>query len=272
MIHTDFLGEGETVVFVHADFVDGRMWDEVCTTLAPRYRTVAYDKLGYGRSDPATGPVARRAELSGVVDAAGPGPVHLVGCSNGGLTALDYTLDNPGRVLTLTLVNASPSGWQPEGSPPPLLLAMIEATQRGDLALASELQLQIWFDGPQRTPTSPSLNRAREKAGLMNRTFVDRGTFFVAGGSSDPLDRPARGRLSEVAVPTLVIDGRWDWSENRRASQILAEGIPGALRIEVDGAHVWPLEDAGGFTQLWEKIVQVHRPAIRNDPSRDRLR
>jgi hypothetical protein len=34
----------------------------------------------------------------------------------------------------------------------------------------------------------------------------------------------------------------------------LAEGIPGAKRIEVDGGHVMPLEDPVGFAVLWEKI------------------
>jgi len=256
-IHAETDGAGPTVVFVHADFVDGRLWDGVRTLLRDRFRTVAYDKLGYGRSDPARGPVVRRRELAAVVDALGLESFHLVGCSNGGQQALDFTLEHPDRVRSLTLVNASPSGWQPQGEVPPLLLRMVEAVQAGDSPLASELQVRIWFDGPDREPTSFSadLLAAREAASQMNRLVVDRGTFFLADAQpSDPLVPPALGRLAEVRVPTLVVDGRWDWSENRRASRLLAEGIGGAQRVEVDGGHSAPLEDPIGFLALAEPL------------------
>ncbi|HOX33988.1 MAG TPA: alpha/beta hydrolase [Spirochaetales bacterium] len=256
-IHAESDGNGPAIVFVHADFVDGRMWDGVRARLAARYRTVAYDKLGYGRSDPATGPVVRRRELAAVVDALGLSSFHLVGCSNGGQQALDFTLEHPARVRSLSLVNASPSGWQPQGDMPPLLMEMFAAVQAGDAAAASELQLRIWFDGPERDKArfSPAIQEARALASVMNRIYVERGTFFLADAQPlDPLSPPALSRLAELQVPTLVIDGRGDWSENRRASRLLAEGIPGARRIEVEGGHVAPLEDPSGFAALLERI------------------
>ncbi len=258
-IHAESEGTGPAIVFVHADFVDGRMWDSVRARLAARYKTVAYDKLGYGRSDSATGPVVRRKELAAVVDALGLETFHLVGCSNGGQQALDFTLEHPTRVRSLTLVNASPSGWQPQGDMPPLLVEMMAAVQAGDQAAASELQLRIWFDGPERDKTrfSPAIQEARRLASVMNRIFVERGTFFIADDL--PLDPPALSRFTEVKAPTLVIDGLRDWSENRRASRLLAEGISGAQRIEVEGGHVSPLEDPDGFAQLWENSRKTQR-------------
>lgn len=256
-IHAESEGNGPAVVFVHADFVDGRMWDGVRAQLSG-YRTVAYDKVGFGRSEPVTGPVVRRRELAAVIDALGLGAVHLVGCSNGGQQALDYTLEHPDRVLSLTLVNASPSGWAPEGEPPALILEMFSAVQRGDAEAASELQLRIWFDGPERDKAGfpNSILEARELAGAMNRVFVERGTFFLADANpAEPLDPPALGRLGEVRVPTLVVDGRWDWAENRRASRLLAT-IPGGQLVEVDAAHVPPMEDPVGFAALWRSIHQ----------------
>lgn len=256
-VHTETEGQGEPVVFVHADFVDGRLWDQVRSLLNPRWLTAAYDKLGYGRSERAAGPIVRRRELAAVIEALDLGPVHLVGCSNGGTQALDYALERPGNVRTLTLVNSAPSGWQPQGVPPAPLMAMIEALQAGDQGAASELQLQIWFDGPHRQidDLSPRLREARGAAATMNRIFVENGTFFVADASPpEPLNPPALERLNEVAVRTLVVDGRLDWSENRRASSLLAT-IPGSRRIEIDAAHVPPLEDPEGFVALWEAFV-----------------
>lgn len=253
-IHAESEGTGPAIVFVHADFVDGRMWDGVRSRLAARHRTVSYDKLGFGRSDPATVPVVRRRELAAVVDALDLEAFHLVGCSNGGQQALDFTLEHPTRVKSLTLVNASPSGWQPQGDMPPLLMEMFAAVQSGDTAAASELQLRIWFDGPDRDKTrfSPEIREARQQASIMNRIFVERGTFLLSDAQAP--EAPALSRLAEVKASTLVIDSLWDWSENRRASRLLAEGIPGARRIEVDGGHVAPLEDPEGFAALLEKI------------------
>ena len=251
-IHAETAGQGEPILFIHADFVDGRMWNAVRDQLADRFLVATFDKLGYGRSDAAVGPVPRRRELKAVVDALDLGPLHLVGCSNGGRQALDFALEYPHLVKSLVLVNAFPSGWEPAGAPPPLILAMIEAFQRGDLPAASELQLQIWFDGPDRSPpSSDGLQAARAEAALMNRVFVDRGTFFVADGIPlEPLDPPALGRLAEVGVPTLVVDGRFDWPENRRASKILADGIAHSRLIEAEGAHVPTMEDPLAFAQL----------------------
>lgn len=77
-------GEGEPILFVHADFVDGRMWSRVMASLSCRFRVACFDKRGYGRSEVAHGPICRRRELERVVRALGVGAVHLVGCSNGG--------------------------------------------------------------------------------------------------------------------------------------------------------------------------------------------
>lgn len=249
-IHAESEGSGDAVVFLHADFVDGRMWEGVRSRLSGRCQTVAYDKLGYGRSGSVQAPVPRRRELETVVDALGLKSFHLVGCSNGGQQALDFALEHPDRVRSLTLVNSPPSGWQPEGDMPPLIGEMIAAIQAGDAALASELQVRIWFDGPDRDKGrfSPELLEARRLASLMNRVYVDRGVFMLP--EPQPLEPPALTRLAEVKTPSLVIDGIHDWSENRRASRLLAEGIPGAKRIEVDGGHAAPLEDPAGFAEL----------------------
>ncbi|HNY20912.1 MAG TPA: alpha/beta fold hydrolase [Treponemataceae bacterium] len=254
-IHAESEGTGPAIVFVHADFVDGRMWDGVRSLLSARYQTVAYDKLGYGRSEVATAPVVRRQELAAVVDALGLETFHLVGCSNGGQQTLDFTLEHPERVLSLTMVNGSPSGWQPLGEMPPLLMEMIAAVQAGDVEAASELQLRIWFDGPERDKTlfSPAIQEKRNLASAMNRIYVERGTFFQADPT--PMNPPALSRLVEVKAPTLVIDGLHDWDENHRANRALAEGIPGAKKIEVDGGHVAPLEDPATFAEVWEDIL-----------------
>ena len=259
-LHIQARGEGDTILFVHADFVDGDMWKGTMAALSPRFRVVCFDKRGFGRSAPATGPICRRLELESVVRAIADVPVHLVGCSNGGQSALDLALEQPTLVRSLTLVNATPSGFHPEGAPPPELLAMLAALGRGDEAEASALQIRIWFDGPTRDAANLTSSKqvARAEAERMNRLFVDRGTFAIADATpKDPLDPPAIARLSRVQQPTLVVSGALDHPENQRASHLLAKAIPGArLAVMEDSAHVPPLEDPLTFATLVRSFIE----------------
>jgi 3-oxoadipate enol-lactonase len=256
-------GEGEAVLFLHADFVDGRMWQGTMALLEKRWSMTAYDKLGYGSSDRAPGPLCRRRELADVMETMGSTPVHLVGCSNGGQQALDYALEFPERVKSLCLVNSTPSGFMPRGEAPAELLEMIRASSEGRLEDANELQIRIWFDGPHRAVASLEKERleARAFAKEMNRIFVYNGTFPVAVMNPlDPLDPPAISRLGEVRVPTLVMSGELDYDENRRASRVLADGIPGARLVEMKGcAHVPPLEEPREFSGVLEEFLASAR-------------
>jgi len=246
-IRIEEMGEGQTILFVHADFVDGGMWKPVMDRLSPRYRVVSFDKRGYGRSEPATGPICRRRELETVLRSLGVESVHLVGCSNGGQSALDLALERPELVRSLTLVNSTPSGFEMRGPPPPELLEMIAAMTRGDVDATSELQIRIWFDGPSRGVADMDEARlaARAEASRMNRIFVERGTFLATGGAeAESLDPPAIGRMGEIRQPTLIVSGELDYSENKRASIIMAEGLPGARVLKMPGcAHVPPMEE-----------------------------
>lgn len=264
-IYTEEEGAGEAVLFSHADFVDGGMWGEMLSRTSSRFRAVSYDKQGYGRSDPATGPICRRRELELVMRGLGIPSAHLVGCSNGGQAALDLALERPDLVLSLTLVNSTPSGFTPEGEPPAELLEMIAAMQKGDSAVTSELQLRIWFDGPGRGSEDVDSGRiaARAAAGRMNRKVVERGTFWIADATpAQPLSPPAIGRLREVRIPTLVVSGALDYAENRRASRLLAESMPRARQVEMSGcAHVPPLEAPGDFSGILMPFLESCRGA-----------
>jgi pimeloyl-ACP methyl ester carboxylesterase len=254
-------GEGETILFVHADFVDGGMWKPVMDRLSPRYRVVCFDKRGFGRSEPAAGPVCRRRELENVVRSIGGGSAHLVGCSNGGQSALDLALEHPELVRSLTLVNSPPSGFEMRGAPPPELLEMIAAMTRGDVDATSELQVRIWFDGPARGVADLDEPRraARAEASRMNRIFVERGTFLATGGAeAEPLDPPAIGRLGDIRQPTLIVSGDLDYSETRRASAVMAERIPGARMLRLAGcAHVAPLEEPEAFSDALVAFIEA---------------
>src|SRR5260370_40392265 len=105
-LYYEIAGEGETLVLVHAGFVDSRMWDDQWAEFTKRYRVIRYDMRGFGKSDPATAPVSRHQELCDLFDALHVENAYLLGCSMGGQVALDFTLENPEHVSALMLVSA----------------------------------------------------------------------------------------------------------------------------------------------------------------------
>lgn len=244
-------GEGETLVFAHAGFVDGGMWDSQFDEFAQHYRVVRYDQRGFGKSDAASGPVARHEELAAVLSALKIESAALIGCSQGGTAALDFALTHPEKLWALVLVSATPGGFEMQGAPPAALLEMFGALQQGDAARVSDLQVRIWADGESRTPEQVD-PQVRRQIASMNRIAVDNGTFAVADMEPlNPLDPPAASRLGQLDVPVLTIVGALDHPEISRAADVMVEQLPRAEKHVIDGAaHVPNMEDPIEFNRV----------------------
>lgn len=116
----DEAGSGPAVVLVHAGLADRRMWDHQFDVLAERYRVVRYDLRGYGASGDADGTGTHHEDLLALMDALGIERAALVGCSYGGMYAVDSALTAPERVTSLALICSGMSGhvWPPEMGAP----------------------------------------------------------------------------------------------------------------------------------------------------------
>lgn len=250
-LYYETAGEGMPLVLSHAGFLDSRMFDAVWEPLAKHFRVIRYDMRGFGKSSPATGPVSRRNDLERLLTHLDVEQAHLVGCSLGGQIGLDLSLEQPQRVASLTLVGATPGGFELQGDPPRQLMDMMDAMQRGDIDYASELQIHIWLDCEYREARQVDA-ALRKKALEMNRIPVSHGTFFVADTQPvDPLDPPAVTRLESISCPTLVIAGALDHPEILRAADEMVERIPYARKTIIESAaHVPSYEQPDIFVEL----------------------
>ncbi len=105
---------GPTVILMAGLFSWSVVWYKTQPVIAQKTRVCAFDRAGYGFSDPAPRPQI----LSDVVDDlhaalnAGPipGPYVLVGHSLGGIEARLYTQRWPKEVVGMVLVDTSPAG------------------------------------------------------------------------------------------------------------------------------------------------------------------
>lgn len=107
-------GSGDAIVLLHHGFGCLEMWKDIYPALVGAgYRVVLYDRRGYGRSEKGEDfmdfyvsdgfRAAAVRELEGMRKKLGLDNIHLVGQCEGGVVAVDYALDYPNRVNTVSI-------------------------------------------------------------------------------------------------------------------------------------------------------------------------
>jgi 3-oxoadipate enol-lactonase len=247
-IHYRRSGFGFPVVFLHAGVADSRMWEPQAAGLARDFDVIAPDRRGYGDSELRPGPWSPVADVLALMDALGlRDSPHIVGCSIGGMLAIDFALEHPERVSKLVLVGSGVSGLQEDAKYRHLYAEVMAAEDAHDMVALNEAEARLWLLGPGR-PRRHVDKRIRD-------LFLDmNGRALLSDFDSSPeqkLDPPAVGRLSEIAAPTLVVVGDADMPPVHEAADVLVSQIRGARKVVInDAAHLPNLEHPERFNRL----------------------
>lgn len=238
----EITGSGPPVVLLHAGIADSRMWDSQFEALAAGNTVVRYDLRGFGRSAPVPGPFSHTADLRALLDALRIEQPSLVGCSMGSRTALDYALSYPDGVDRLVLTSPAVSGFRHTGPPPPQAPQIDAAEEAGDLARVNELEIQVWVDGPRRTPA--------QVAAWVRRLALDMNAVALAneGVGDEQLPPPVEGRLDGLRAPALLVVGEEDTDWTRAAADWLMANLHIARRVDLpDAAHLPNMEQPAAY-------------------------
>lgn len=258
-LYYEVTGDGHYLVMLHGHLLDSGQWDDQVTAFAPAYQTIRYDARGSGQSTLPPAPYAHHEDLYTLLRHLGIDHAYLMGCSGGGATIIDFALTYPAMVDALILVGTGIGGYQPVGAPPPPLLAMGEALQAGDTARAVELSLQLFTDGPCRTPDQVNLQARERTRAMTTRLFARPPVPEAVQQSIEPL---AITRLSTITAPTLVIVGSEDQPPLHDIADLLTTQVAGAQKIVIpDAGHHPNVEQASLFDQavrLFLQKVDVH--------------
>jgi pimeloyl-ACP methyl ester carboxylesterase len=238
----DVRGHGPPVLLFHAGVTDSRSWDLLRDHLGDRYRTLAYDRRGFGRTRYEPEPHDGLADALAVLDAEEVDRAVVVGASNGGQRAIDLALAHPERVRALVLIGAGVRGApdeDPADLPPPAqrLYAAYEAAEEGDdLDELNRVEAHAWLDGwgaEEGRVTGPARDLFLEMNGLALRSADP-------GPEAEP--PPAWHEVHRITVPTLVLCGELDLLA-LPLSEHLRDQIPGATHEVLRGtAHLPHLE------------------------------
>lgn len=101
------------IVLLHGATFRAEDWENVFPRLATRYRVIAYDARGHGKSGRATdyGIGALAADLLRVIDGVAKAPVVAIGHSMGGSTALVAAAERPDAFRGLVLEDPVIGNW-----------------------------------------------------------------------------------------------------------------------------------------------------------------
>ncbi|MGI6790618.1 alpha/beta fold hydrolase [Aminivibrio sp.] len=94
-------GDGPPLLLVAGLASDVSSWQTVLPALSEHFRVIIVDNRGIGRSIPEDAPVSvdlMADDCAALIDHLGYGPVHILGHSMGGFTALSLAARYPGRV------------------------------------------------------------------------------------------------------------------------------------------------------------------------------
>jgi len=244
----DVLGAGHPFVLIHADSMDRRFWDFQLDAFSSRFRVVRYDLRNHGRSPRATGWYDGDRDLAGLLGTLSIGAAHLLGTGSGANIALEFALNHPHRVTALVLVGGAfiwnfpgPGEWSELfGKLAPIAGALITAQQGGDLGPLVDGLLAA-------TPYSSRNDAGRE---LLRRMMLDNAHLLTQpfGANPKPISPAAVNRLAEIHAPTLIPVGEHAWEFAKRDADILQQAIPGATKVIIAGAGMYPnLDDPGAF-------------------------
>jgi pimeloyl-ACP methyl ester carboxylesterase len=232
-------GDGPPLVLLHPGIGDSRIWEPVLAPLAARYRVIRYDARGYGNSPAAGVEFSLLRDLEAVLGHFGVQRAAIVGCSQGGATALGLALSAPERVSAIVLLCPGIPGFpmseeEEAAMVGPERYAKIEAAWTSaakdqDVDALAEVIAGIWGAG-EGGSTPAVLEQFRSAA---------RASLFSVHPKEDP---PVFGRLGEIAVPASLLVGDADWPPLVEANRQAAERIPGCEYTLVPGLdHLPPL-------------------------------
>ena len=255
-LYFETAGSGPALVFIHAGVSDSRMWDPQFDAFASKFQVVRYDHRGFGKSKMPEGPYALRDDLLAVLRCLGIAQATLVGCSMGGATAIDFTLEHPEIVKALVLVGSGVTGLNDPSELSDETIKhwteFLKAIRDGDEDRAREMDAKYWIDGPSRDSSRVD-PVYRERARQLHRENFSLQRFAT---QEQPLKPPAIGRLGEIKAPTLVVIGDSDEPDLVRLADRLTAEIPNATRVPIkNAAHLPSLEHPELFNQILDDFL-----------------
>ena len=215
-LHYTEHGSGEPLVLLHGNGEDSSYFEHQIAFFQDRYRVIAVDTRGHGKSPRGTAPLTLNQfadDLRAFMDELDIASAHILGFSDGANVAILFALAHPTRVKSLILNGGN---LFPEG--------LTEQTRRE-------------IDEEYEQAVSANDENLLELLRLM----ID-----------EPHIDPAQ--LAALSIPTLVVAGTDDMIEEAH-TRLIAESIPNAQLTLIEGTHFVAFENPDAFNHVVSEFL-----------------
>jgi pimeloyl-[acyl-carrier protein] methyl ester esterase len=270
-LNVEIAGDGPDLVLLHGWGLNLRVWDGLVHELRNRFRLIAVDLPGHGRSgwNVGRGTPAEQAWLIHQTLESVSDRYSLLGWSLGGQIALDLAAATPSQVERLVLVATTPKFVVGPGWPHGMTVAAI-----------SNLSMQLQTDYKRTVSDFLDL---QVRGSVEGESVLEqlRKALFVHGqaqpaalqaGLNTLATSDLRSMLPQVRARTLVIAGQYDRITPPGASRALADALPDGKFVEIRRAgHAPFLSHRNEFAVLVSEFLSARateRAEVRASKSR----
>ena len=230
---------GPAFVLVNGLTQYAELWGVYREALAARgFRVATFDLLGQGASDKPTLFISQDdhvAALALLIDRLGDGPIFLGGISFGGLIAMRYAIENRNRLAGLIPMSAFA-----ELTPQLLLIgtALRNGLILGGTSYLQDLLLPMNTSDAWLGPQLGNLEAIKRQGWLTNDLYALQNLMesFLEFKPLTPL-------LSAITIPTMILNGEFDFLTPRALHETLRLQIPDSALVIIPRVyHAFTLE------------------------------
>ncbi len=243
----DEAGSGPAVLLLHGGLGDSGLWEPVVPFLAERFRTIRSDLRFYGRSTGPNAPWSWQDDAIGVLDELGIERAAIVGLSMGGKLALDFALAHPDRPWAVAGVAPGPGGH--DGG------AYTEEHEARFEAAEDKTEAMMEIDREGWAPLG-----AHDRIRQLWRATPDANPLPEGVEPLEPPGAPAKERLGELRVPTLVVTASHDPAGMREIGPLVEREAPNARHLELDSDHYLTLREPELLSSMLLEFLTTAAP------------
>jgi 3-oxoadipate enol-lactonase len=230
-------GSGPTVLLLHGLGGDHAVFQSVIPLLSDRFRVIAPDLRGHGRSPRSPAGTYSFAtmerDLEALLDRHGSSSAHVVGLSAGGFLTLQWACDRPDRLRSLAVIGASSHC---DNHTKAVGENWAETYKRDGvdayaLRILKDLFYPDWIEAHM------------EFADELRASLATHDLFGAFAWGEVVRSFDLRGRLGRMRKPTLILHGVDDAVVDGSHGRLLRQTIVGAqLKLFAQTGHMVPVE------------------------------
>jgi pimeloyl-ACP methyl ester carboxylesterase len=232
----------QTLVFLHGFSLDHRMWQPQIDHFSSKYNVLVYDLRGFGKSSLPTQEYSHYDDLLNLLMHLNVKKVHLVGLSMGGRVAIDFTLEHPSYVKSLTLFDTSLGGYKSEVD---WKIQVIN----NDIESAKK----EWINHPV---FKYSLNNPETKSKLDLMLNDYSGWHWLNGKNYEQVISDAKDHLNQINVPTIVGVGEYDLEYFHNIARFIELNVASSKYVVIrDAGHMSNVDNIEFVNELITQLI-----------------